>query len=375
MRKNNFAVVLLLFFALGELYALPRFALQQQDRCIDCHVNPTGGIMRNENGWFFGKNVVGMVSPRDKELAMSPKIGDNISYGFDFRTQYLYSGEKKRSDFQEMSGSIYTNVDLSKKINVVARYDFITSFWEAYAVARILPGDSYIKAGSFTPAFGIRGDDHTAYTRGGDFGILSATGANGMLYTPYYAESGIELGMNLTDYANITLSAGKIRMNSILAHDPSFTARAEFTPHVGSVGLMFGGSYAKAGIFRPDTPGGFDYVNAGTSFYGGFFGAGWDKLSLLAEYNVGDNYVGKDIASSYMMVEGSYRIMIGLEAIVRYDRLDRDSDISGNELSRLNLGFEFFPYSFVEVRPQYRINMEDPSVDNDAFVLQFHFWY
>jgi len=38
-------------------------------------------------------------------------------------------------------------------------------------------------------------------------------------------------------------------------------------------------------------------------------------------------------------------------------------------------GFEFHPYSFIEVRPQYRLVMEDPSVENDSFVLQLHFWY
>jgi len=68
-------------------------------------------------------------------------------------------------------------------------------------------------------------------------------------------------------------------------------------------------------------------------------------------------------------------LMIGLEAVVRYDRFDPDTGKSKDEHAHLIVGVEFFPYSFIEVRPQYRINLEEPNVDNDAFVLQFHFWY
>jgi hypothetical protein len=33
------------------------------------------------------------------------------------------------------------------------------------------------------------------------------------------------------------------------------------------------------------------------------------------------------------------------------------------------------PYYYVEVRPQYRINMETPSVKNDQPVVQMHVWF
>ena len=87
-----------------------------------------------------------MISPRDKEFSTSPKIGDNISIGIDYRTQFLYSEEMKKTDFQQMSGSIYTNIGIAKTINVLARYDFVNFIWEAYGVAHILPNNSYIKA-------------------------------------------------------------------------------------------------------------------------------------------------------------------------------------------------------------------------------------
>ena len=77
-----------------DILPLPRFAVRLSDKCVDCHYNPTGGIIRNENGFFYGQNLLSMISPREKDFSMSPKINENISFGLDFRGQFLYSQEK-----------------------------------------------------------------------------------------------------------------------------------------------------------------------------------------------------------------------------------------------------------------------------------------
>src|SRR5512135_2554666 len=100
-------LVILLFVSEG--YSLPRYALRMGGNCADCHVNPTGGLMRNSGGWTFGKNVLPMERP-SKEFPMSQNIGDNIQYGLDFRgNSYLYiTDSTKQIDFQSMSASVYT---------------------------------------------------------------------------------------------------------------------------------------------------------------------------------------------------------------------------------------------------------------------------
>lgn len=368
-------IVIILVFTSTQVFSLPRFALRYKDKCSSCHVNPTGGEMRNENGFVFGKNVISMISPRDKEFPISPKLSDNISFGFDYRSQFLYSQEKKRTDFQDMTGSIYLNAAVSEKIDVVARYDFIWSLWEAYATAKILPNDSYIKVGSFIPNFGIRLDDHTSYTRGGDFGLLFSKGTvQGLIYSPLYIETGIELGANFSDMVSLTASVGRSKSNSTLAVDPTWTARFELTPSIDKVNLLFGGSFAstKTKTFDP-LNGNLSYLP--TQLYGGFAGIGVNRFSLIGEYDIAGDYVASGTRSSAMMIEAAYQLTIGLEAVIRYDRFDPDTGKSKDEYAHLIVGVEFFPYSFVEVRPQYRINLEYPNVDNDAFVLQFHFWY
>ena len=371
MRKKIFYIFLLLFIlSSSSVFSLPRFAVRLGNRCIDCHFNPTGGIIRNEDGWNYGKNILSAISPREKEFMMTPKIGDNIYFGLDYRTQYLYSSEKKRTDFQQMTGSVYTNVGLAKNINLLGRYDFINFIWEAYGVAQIFPNNSYIKVGSFQPNYGIRIDDHTAYTRGGDFALLSSEGRQGLIYTPFYTEAGMEAGAYISDWGFLTASVGSNLINNrTLSKDPTYTARLEIDPQIGRVGLMFGGSYASAKL--PQS----------ADFYGGFAGVGYKRFSLLTEFDLGNNVTAEGLKSNYAMAQLAYVITLGLQAVVRYDRFDPNTSNDYDELQHVVVGFEWYPYSFIEIRPQYRFMLDHPNTDNSVLVnhgsavIQFHFWY
>lgn len=365
MKNNKFALILfILILLIDEANALPRYALKLGDKCSSCHVNPTGGNMRNINGWHFGKNLLGMFTPHDKKFKLTPQLNDNIAIGLDYRIQYLYSQEQKRTDFQEMTGSIYTDVNLGEEMDIFVRYDFINFIWEGFIVAKVFPNNGYIKAGTFQPNYGIRIDDHTAYTRGGDFFLLFTQGARqGLLYDPFYRETGIELGFNLWNFGNLTFSAGKNVNFSSFRTDPTYTSRIELTPRFGELGLLFGSSGAIAHLPRK------------SSLFGGFTGIGYKSFSLLAEYDIAEDLRESGTKSNIMMIEVSYQIISGLETILRYDRIDLNNMVDNDETSRLIVGFEFFPYSFIEVRPQYRFIFEEPSVNNDSFVLQFHIWY
>lgn len=362
-------LVLVIIFTSNVSYSLPRFSLKQGDRCMDCHVNPTGGMMRNEDGFFFGKNVISMISPRDKDFPVTNKISENIFLGFDYRTQFLYSQEKNRADFQDMSGSVYLNANFSDQINAVARYDFVQSIWEAYAVAKIFPNKSYIKVGSFIPDYGVRIDDHTSYTRGGDFGLLfSINTIQGLIYNPFYTQTGMELGAYIYDIIFITASAGKNKFDNTLTTDPSFTAKFQIAPTIGKFNIFLGSSYASVKTK-------YTGVLLSTKLYGGFVGIGGKYFSIIGEYDLAENYLSKQYKTSALMIEASYQLMLGLEAVFRYDYFDPNLKIVKDEHSHIVMGFEFFPYSFIELRPQYRINLENPNVSNNSFVLQFHLWY
>ena len=146
-----FYIISFLFLFVAEAISLPRFALRENSSCIDCHVNPTGGIIRNRGGWSYSKNMMAMISPRS-DFEMSNKISENINFGFDVRGQYLLqmTDSTKKTDFQKMNASLYTNIDLSEDISFVARYDFIQDIWEGYGIAHLIPEVLYVKGGTFS---------------------------------------------------------------------------------------------------------------------------------------------------------------------------------------------------------------------------------
>ncbi len=377
--RNNSILYLVLFLSVnvGEALSLPRFALKENSSCIDCHVNPTGGIIRNRGGWSYSKNMMATVSPRS-DFEMSNKISENIQFGFDVRGQYLLqtTDSTKKTDFQRMNGSLYTNVDLSDDISAVARYDFIQNIWEGYGIAHLIPEVLYVKGGTFSPNFGIRIDDHTAYTRGGDFGLLFTSGIKqGLIYNPSYVESGVEVGVNILEKAFLTASVGN-SSSALFVKDPSFTANLKISPQLSDeVDLFIGGSF---GMYRDRQSSGpplFRQIFPQVNMYGGYFGIGFENFTLMAEFDLAGDYRANDTKSSFAMMEASYSIFKGLNAVVRFDRFDPDTKTDDDDLNRFIIGFEFFPYSFVEIRPQYRIQSEKPSVVNNSALIQFHLFY
>jgi hypothetical protein len=378
MNKSKYFLILLFIISFSEIsYSLPRFALRMGGQCADCHINPTGGELRNKGGYHFEQNVLPMFSAH-KDFKMDDKIGENIYYGLDYRMQYLYSQGAKKTDFQKMSGSFYTDVKIDDKIDLYGSYDLVNQFWEAYGIGHFLPNGGYIKAGTYSPNYGVRVDDHTAYTRGGDLGFITNS-AMGLIYQPGYTETGVELGEYFSDFIFFTASVGNPHYSfaptdpAIFREDPSYTASLQITPVIANkIPILVGGSYSTfKGTFGPLIPKTYPKVN----MYGGFLGFGVGNFTLIGEYDIAQNLTADKVNANALMVKANYLVVKGLEAVVRYDRFDPNKDVTNDELSRWILGLEFFPYSFIELRPQYRIQMENPSIDNNSFVLQFHLYY
>lgn len=378
MNKSKcFQIILSVILFSGISYSLPRFALRMGGQCADCHINPTGGGLRNKGGFHFERNVLPMFSAH-RSFKAENKIGENVYFGIDYRTQYLYSQEVNKTDFQKMNGTIYTDVKIDDKVDLFGYYDLINQFWEAYGIGHFLPNDGYIKIGTYSPNYGIRIDDHTAYTRGGDLGFITNS-AMGLIYQPGYTETGIEIGEYFSDFIFLTASIGNPHYSfvstdpAIFRNDPAYTASLQITPVIANkIPILIGGSYSTfQGTLGPLIP----KTHPKVDMFGGFGGFGIGNFTLLGEYDIANNLTAVEADANALMIKANYQIVKGLEAVVRYDRFDPDKDVNNDELSRWIFGFEFFPYSFIEFRPQYRLQMEHPSINNNSFVLQFHLYY
>src|SRR3990172_8868736 len=218
----NPCIILLFILFVNESFPLPRFSLRENSSCIDCHVNPTGGIIRNRGGWSYSKNMMAMISPRS-DFEMSNKISENINFGFDVRGQYLLqmTDSTKKTDFQKMNALLFTT--------------------------------------------GTK---------------------QGLIYNPMYVESGIEVGVNLFEKAFLTASVGNQGAALFSEDPSFTTNLKISPAISDEVGLFFGGSLGIYRDRRSSGAPSFQIIYPQVKMYGGYFGFGYEGFTLMAEYDI-----------------------------------------------------------------------------------------
>ena len=91
--KQVFVILLL-----NLLFALPRYSIESASSCLSCHVNPSGGGMRNE----YGSNVYSIDELPLKRLIKNADnmwdgyISDNLQIGGDFSINLFDDGLDSR---------------------------------------------------------------------------------------------------------------------------------------------------------------------------------------------------------------------------------------------------------------------------------------
>jgi hypothetical protein len=338
---------------LDSLHALPRFAARSAAKCQSCHVNPTGAGMRN----FYGSTSYGRealpIKSWQEEFRLdefSTQLTDFLSYGLDFRFLYFYqkkdNPDATRSSFFPMQMDMYFNMRVSKKINVYVNPAFGSSDrLEIYAAANILPIDGYIKAGRFTPAYGLRIDDHTVFVRE---------------KTPFRNNrgqaAGAEIGINpgpLTLLVSATNTSG----DRDVQLPKAIVAKAEARFKFDAVSILLGGSSFNRPVDKINLVGGYGLVawdgNATLMGAAEYIRGSSIEMSVNGERG-GSNNARADLKQLAVTVEADYVVIQGVDLKLMYDFFDPDTKLKTGKATRYSAGFEFFPVSGVEIRPLFR---------------------
>jgi hypothetical protein len=370
--KRSIALVAFLFALLAcDALALPRFAARTGAKCQSCHVDPSGGAMRQAFGLQYGREKLPVPAwSSDFELEDFTNVITNfLGVGADFRTLYFYqeypdSSISNLNSFWQMQGDLYLNFHLAKKVNVFLKKGLYSGF-EAYGLLHILPAKGHIKVGKFIPNFGTKIDDHTAFIRtytgfSPQFGRPELTGAEvGIAPGQFSVVGGL---YNATD--GFGGSGGNKK---------AVLGRAEGIFELGEqVYLSAGGS-----IFAKE-----DNAGVKTTLYGGFGSFSYRNLTLSGEGDFirttqGAALTGTTVTGIVCYLEGNFLITPGMDVKVAYDFYDPDKDLASGAYSRISFGFEFFPIAGVEVRPLYRLTtkMQDPAnVHSSELDLMLHFY-
>ena len=360
----------LLMLALEDCSALPRFSARTGAKCQSCHVNPSGGGMRQAFGVQYGRDVLPVPTwSEDAELEDFTNLITNVlGVGADFRTLFFYqqvpdtgtsaAAVSSKNAFWQMQGDLYINLRLTKKINVYLDKGLYSGF-EIFGMLGVLPERGFIKVGKFIPAFGTKLDDHTAYIR-------TFTGFSPERGRPEL--TGLEIGVSPGAY---TFTGGFYNgsdgFGSGVSSDKAFLLRADAIWPLGKETALGLGINA----FRQ-----YESPEGHTTFYGGMGSFSYGPVVLFGEADLlrseGESAQSKGLA---LYAEAGYLLLEGVDLKVSYDFYDADLDVKEGAQSRYSVGLEFFPFPGVELRPMYRFVKEEPTeLRNDEFHMLIHFY-
>jgi hypothetical protein len=386
MKKNKTSVLFIAFLIAltfhifnNQAYSYPKFAALTGEKCQSCHVNPTGGGIRNSYGVKYSKDKLYMkfLKKANELTDFNPQLTKAIQIGADMRMIFIDDqqgeGVPNFNSFFQMQGDLYVNVKMNKYLSLmIAPGLYIPSTfgqsplatkYEIYGMVSNLPAGLYFKAGRFLPNFGIKIPEHRAYNRQfNDF------------YTPYASDAGLEVGFAPSFF---TLTAGisngstpnrnGIRNNSFdFDNQKQFVASGDFrwATKNGKFAVGLGGSFL-TNPFKYDPT---KNTNALRQIAGGFISIGlFERVAILGEldYNRLDIRDSVDTRKDMQTIFGEVDITVvkGLEVKFQVENYEPQLGIKkGNlEARRFSFGIGLFPMTGLEIESIFRI-VDEPGV-------------
>jgi hypothetical protein len=335
---------LTLIWSLGA-QAEPYLAVRQGLQCSACHVNTTGGGLRNAFGNTWSQRVWPADPVEMPDLEWTGALNRYVALGGNLRASASYTDvphQDSQSEFDVDEMRLYLLVEpLPGRLALYLDEQVApggANNLEAWARLR-WSGDSwYVKAGQFYLPYGLRLEDDSAYIR-------QVPGIN--MTTP---DRGVELGWEATHAsAQIALTNGS-GGGSETDNGKQITARTEYVQSAWRLGL--GAS--------------FNDADAGERWLAGAFaGLRTGPVAWLAEADyVSDD--GLDEATRKMWVgllEANWAFARGHNLKLTAEYFEPDVDIDEDEQNRWSVVWEFVPIQFVQLRVGARIYDGIPQND------------
>jgi hypothetical protein len=339
-------LALLLLAATVCARAEPYLAVQQGYKCGSCHVNPTGGGLRNDFGTVFTENVLPANTLPAGFPVWTGTVLDRLRLGADLRA----------SDTETQVSNLPT--DRTRRIDQIRAYgdlSLIKDRLEYYVDEGLLPGDArpieyygklaepnsglYVKGGQFYVPFGWRLQDNTAFVRE----------ASGISMTA--PDRGFELGLELPEWsAQLDYTRGLSNIQTGTGHQ--LTGQVVWVRSLWRVGA--------AAAFTESS-----FGNRGVE--GIFAGRRIGPVALLGELDyVRDAGFPEGVRRfASALGEADWAIRKGHNLKLTAEYLDPDLHIASDQKTRWSLLYEYTPVPFVQLRAGFRRYRGIPQNDLD----------
>jgi hypothetical protein len=355
------SVILLLSTSISTK-AEPYLALKNNLKCIACHINPSGGGLRNDFGKIYGYNILpARVSRFDSGKFL--KLNPLITLGADARFNANFQENDKKNDnssksFDVTSAQVYLNIEVPNSglsfylDQQVAPGSAINR--EAY-VQYLFEQNSFVKAGKLFLAYGLRIEDDSAFIR-------QATGMNFD-----NSDNGIEYSLN---YDSTTVNFYVANGTSQTSNDDDrflYGARVEhlFDDFRLGVSAVLNDSEQQTQMFN---------LYGGKQWRDVTFLAEVDYITLEATNNLSYQYIKQLVG----LVEINYQWQAGWNFKLTAEYFDPDKNVGENEQARYSFVAEYTPLSNIQLRFGMRVNddiPQKPDKNYQQLFIQSHFYF
>jgi hypothetical protein len=323
----------LLVMCLGSAataYAEPYLAVQQGLKCVACHVNPTGGGMRNTFGEVWGQTVL----PERHIDTGEPWVGEIGRY-FAVGGNLRASGSVTDIPHQSAQSSFDTD-----ELRVYLEMNAIPERLSVYVDQRFAPGGSsnaeaygrlwfdesrfYVKAGQMFLPYGLRLQDDTAFIR-------QVPGIN--FATP---DHGVEVGMETASWSTQLAVSNGTGGGPETDSGKQYSLRAEHVRAAWRAGASVNFNDAAIGSRQMQNV---------------FAGLRTGPIAWLGE---ADYIVDRSFAPRRRqvagLIEANWKLRAGQNLKITAEYFDPDRDVSEDEQNRFSLVWEYTPVQFVQLR-------------------------
>lgn len=332
--------------------AEPYLAVGQGYKCNACHVNPTGGGLRNAFGVVFTENVLPARGLPAEAPVWTGSIGDHLRLGGDLRASGSHT---------EVPGQASTHGWNLDQLRVYGDVEVIRDRLGLYVDEALAPGTAhaleayvryvgphagwYVKGGQFYLPFGWRLQDNSAFAR-------EVTGIS--MTTP---DTGIEVGLERPDWsAQLDVTNGPA--NAGTGSGYQLTSQVAWVKARGRIGAAASFTQSDAGDRR---------------VVGLFGGLRTGPLVWLGE---------ADLVQDDGFPEGRRSLLTGLGEVdwgfrrghnvkLTAESFDPDRDVREDQKARYSLLYEYTPLPFLQLRAGFRRYRGIPQNDLDNRRLLF----
>jgi hypothetical protein len=325
--------------------AEPYLAVQQGYKCVTCHVNPTGGGLRNGFGTVFTENVLPEWTLPAGFPAWRGDVLKFLRVGADYRTARIDTDiPNQPMERQDGLEQLRAYGDLT----IIPRWlDYYVdetmapgkAFAEEYYAKLTSPDQQvYFKAGQFYLPFGWRLQDQTAFAR-------EVTGIS--MTTP---DKGFELGMEL----------------------PSWSAQLDYTRGEANVAVGTGHQWTGQVVYvqptwRAGLSGATERSVLGNRVVAGAFaGLRTGPVAWLGEFDfVHDLGFPGGRRMEVLLGEADWALLKGHNLKVTGEMYDPDRTVANDQQARWSFLYEWTPIPFVQLRTGWRRYRGIPQNDLD----------